>query len=683
MSQGGRARLSINKTYSQEVKMRIAFTLLLAAVTCFPLTACAIDVSGDQWGTWRRENSPYNVIGEIRVPPESTLVIEPGIVVNFQGHYKFIVDSLAALLAVGTETDSIYFTTEDTATGWHGLRFLYADNNSQITFSRLEYGKATREWPDNHGGAIYCYYSSPTIRNSIINSNLANSDGGGIYCHHSSATISDNTISDNSASDHGGGIYCFGCSHITITNNIIRKNRAGRGGGIQCNVSEDVSIINNVVSANRSTWSGAGIRLQQVPTGTIENNTICGNWGSQPHGSEGSGIYLKYSSPLVKGNIINGNSSEHYGGGIYCSFSNPLIMNNVLTANSAVNGGGLALCCNSHPKLVNNILWSDTSGTGPEIYLRVFQSYLCTLTVAYCDVQGGESAVHVDPGCVLNWGEGNFDIDPMFVGPERQDFHLRWHSPCIDAGDPSLTDPDGTRSDIGAFYFNQDVAGIVELYPHDTPIVIPPEGGDVVYDGWVFNFFGHPGRADIWTYAFVPGMGRYGPIDLYQNVRIPVDSLGRNEITQHIPGDAPEGDYTFVAYAGEYPSSIIDSSCLYFTKTGSIAGGIADWQSLKGWFEGGFLSKEMDLPTHFALGQNHPNPFNAITVINYELPVHAYVKLEVYNISGEKVATLVDSKQQTGYRSIIWEASAVSSGIYFYKLTAGDKVFTKRMTLLK
>ena len=316
----------------------------------------------------------------------------------------------------------------------------------------------------------------------------------------------------------------------------------------------------------------------------------------------------------------------------------------------------------------NNILWGDTAPNGPEIYVES-----CNPAVTYCDIQGG-------------WpGTGNIDADPIFAGPYNEDYYLRWHSPCIDAGDPdpSYNDPDGTRNDMGAFYFNQDVDGIVEVYPLGEPILIPPEGGDLIYDGWVFNFFGHPGRADIWTYAFVPGMGRYGPIDLYENVRIPADSIGMNEISQHVPGVAPEGDYVFVAYVGDYPSTIIDSSCFYFTKTGSIADGIADWQSLKGWFRGDFLSTASGLPTHYALSQNYPNPFNATTIINYQLPADGHVKLEVYNTLGQKVGTLVDDKQEAGYRSASWDASEVSSGLYFYKLTAGDFTETRRMMLVK
>ena len=88
-------------------------------------------------------------------------------------------------------------------------------------------------------------------------------------------------------------------------------------------------------------------------------------------------------------------------------------------------------------------------------------------------------------------------------------------------------------------------------------------------------------------------------------------------------------------------------------------------------------------PTCVKLGQNHPNPFNAKTVIRYQLPVASHVKLEVFNLLGEKVATLVEDRQQAGYRSAVWDASEVSSGLYFYKLTAGDFTESRRMMLVK
>jgi len=72
-----------------------------------------------------------------------------------------------------------------------------------------------------------------------------------------------------------------------------------------------------------------------------------------------------------------------------------------------------------------------------------------------------------------------------------------------------------------------------------------------------------------------------------------------------------------------------------------------------------------------------------LTNTAYRLPVDSHVKPVVYNTVGQKVATPVDEKQQAGYRSVAWDASGISSGIYFYKLSAGDFTETKRMMLVK
>ena len=92
---------------------------------------------------------------------------------------------------------------------------------------------------------------------------------------------------------------------------------------------------------------------------------------------------------------------------------------------------------------------------------------------------------------------------------------------------------------------------------------------------------------------------------------------------------------------------------------------------------------EVGLPTVTSLTQNYPNPFNAQTVIEYQLPVTSSVILDVYNLLGEKVATLVNGEQQAGYKSVTWKDSEAASGVYFYKLTAGDFTEVKRMTLLR
>ena len=90
-----------------------------------------------------------------------------------------------------------------------------------------------------------------------------------------------------------------------------------------------------------------------------------------------------------------------------------------------------------------------------------------------------------------------------------------------------------------------------------------------------------------------------------------------------------------------------------------------------------------DIPLTFSLSQNYPNPFNAQTQISYTLPSAGPVKLAVYDILGRQVQTLFDDPQAAGEHSVIWDADGFASGIYFYRLTAGDKEFSRQMTLIK
>ncbi|MCP4583470.1 MAG: T9SS type A sorting domain-containing protein, partial [candidate division Zixibacteria bacterium] len=95
------------------------------------------------------------------------------------------------------------------------------------------------------------------------------------------------------------------------------------------------------------------------------------------------------------------------------------------------------------------------------------------------------------------------------------------------------------------------------------------------------------------------------------------------------------------------------------------------------------VEEDNSIPANFELSQNYPNPFNSSTTFSYSLSSSSDVKLEIYNLLGENVTTLINSVQETGEHSITWDASEYSSGIYFYRLTTGDKSYTKRMVLLK
>jgi hypothetical protein len=103
------------------------------------------------------------------------------------------------------------------------------------------------------------------------------------------------------------------------------------------------------------------------------------------------------------------------------------------------------------------------------------------------------------------------------------------------------------------------------------------------------------------------------------------------------------------------------------------------------WIDG---STEENKPTTFHLSQNYPNPFNPVTNFKFSLPQASHVKIEIFNILGQKVKTLVDQDMKAGSFAVDWDGQdqrgkEVSSGIYFYRMTAGDFSSVKRMVLLK
>jgi hypothetical protein len=90
-----------------------------------------------------------------------------------------------------------------------------------------------------------------------------------------------------------------------------------------------------------------------------------------------------------------------------------------------------------------------------------------------------------------------------------------------------------------------------------------------------------------------------------------------------------------------------------------------------------------NLPKYYSLIQNYPNPFNPSTVISYQLPVISYVTLKVYDILGREVETLVNEEKPAGSYEAQFNASGLTSGIYFYQINAGEYSKTKKMILLR
>lgn len=139
-------------------------------------------------------------------------------------------------------------------------------------------------------------------------------------------------------------------------------------------------------------------------------------------------------------------------------------------------------------------------------------------------------------------------------------------------------------------------------------------------------------------------------------------------------------DSSFVPPAGDFILIQTDNSSIIPTFLGAILVTFND-------ADDGVV--DAALPSDFELAQNYPNPFNPETKINFATPTRGEVKLEVYNILGQKVKTLINGEVDAGYhQNVTWRGdndagAQVSSGVYFYKLTAGDVVLTRKMMLMK
>lgn len=152
--------------------------------------------------------------------------------------------------------------------------------------------------------------------------------------------------------------------------------------------------------------------------------------------------------------------------------------------------------------------------------------------------------------------------------------------------------------------------------------------------------------------------------------------------------------FLYQAYLGRVEVSannafdvFVDDSAIQTGTTGTLIGNTA-----RTWYDGisyasvntvTSVSENKEHPVEFSLSQNHPNPFNPVTVIGYQLSAVGRVELKVFDLLGREIATLVNKEQNAGKYEVEFDASNLPSGTYFYKLRAADYVEVKKMMVLR
>jgi len=348
-----------------------------------------------------------------------------------------------------------------------------------------------------HGGAIFCYKSAPTITNCTISSDSSGDYGGAIYCEQgsltvdacvfnnnsariggaiyfleSTSTISHSTFRDNSATEWSGGAVRVNDSAVTITDSIFEKNTAQSGGGaINCSDGPEL-ILNNCFFAQCSAPIGGAVAGSA--TITITNCVFLDNLASETEQrpfSEGGALAI--GDGYMANCLFVGNTALYGGAMVGGGCGDLSISNCTLAGNRAFQAYTLYACkpiglyklygCpGGNISIADSIIWD-----GQDTIVSAEDD--STITLAFCDVSGGQSSVY-DPHNVVTWGPGNIFADPCFADagywdpngtPDDAnddfwvygDYHLksqagRWDantqswvkdgvtSLCIDAGDP-------------------------------------------------------------------------------------------------------------------------------------------------------------------------------------------------------------------------------------------------------
>ncbi len=212
----------------------------------------------------------------------------------------------------------------------------------------------------------------------------------------------------------------------------------------------------------------------------------------------------------------------------------------------------------------------------------------------------------------------------------------------------------GTEAvDIGGMYITDDLAAPTEYQIPDTA----PDSTTIESGGFLLLWADKESEQGILHVEIKLGGGGE-QIGLFASDGVtPIDTLTFGEQTTDVSkGRNPDGGETWEFFTSPTP--------------GATNGGAS-------------VSDPVNLPEAVALEKNYPNPFNPTTTIRFSLEAHGDVSLQIYDVSGRLVETLVSSRMEAGEYNVEWNAVSHPSGIYFYSLTSGGEQITKKMLFLK
>lgn len=444
---------------------------------CFVASAQAqIEVYGEQTGTWGETTNLYLVIGDVIVPASNSLTILPGVEVRFMGMYKISVNN-GWLIAAGTEEDSIRFVSPAGNPGtWKYLEFNQTlGSETTLSYCVIKSGERAISVNDCRVNLDHCLLRGHSL-------SAVEGDGAQIYLNE--CTITQNLRSGINAEN----------SSVYVTNCTITANSGNAGINAQADAS--ITVIGGFIGDN----AGSGIYGIQPTLISLDGVEIGNN--------DQDGITLTWCDELEAARVLIHHNELH---GMLLA-NTPLDAYKLTISSNGNNGINFSGNTNHLLKLHSSIIDRNDQ------YGIYFQSGTDFLNYNDAYLNGFGNYYNCDPG------QESIEEDPRYVNYAGTDFHLLEDSPCIDSGNsnPTFNDPDGTRADMGAFYFDQSsgiigqetgaqtikTLSIVKAYPNPFNPLLTLQVQAQIYASGRLDAYTSDGRlaAGIWEGMLQPGI---------------------------------------------------------------------------------------------------------------------------------------------------------------------------------
>lgn len=660
-------------------------------------------------GSWRNFiDLDYVVVSSPTVSEGGQLILEPGVTLRFAPTRRL--EIFGTLTALGSPGQEILFTKNEES-NWNFVRFL-ANGSGAFDYCIIEhssngiytYGSGNIEMSNLTLQDNTYAITSLGTGNLWVNGCLIQNNGHGLYATGGTLDLGATTFSGNTA---------FGLYGQGVFPNLLDENVAFSDNATSLFAS-DVADLNLTTTMNITGSTIAGIHLENCDQPTIDNQTLTGNTGA------GGALILEDCGEftLGEGNTIGGAELENswplsIGAGSYPGLGG-LIPTAGNTNNDIQVVGGSSARTGTWRKFTD-LDYIVTTGNPviqeggaltlePGVNLQFFENLSLEIHGNLTAFGNPSQNIIFTKGPAGNWGGLRFVADGGGIIAYSTIEHSLEGINASGAGTIFLSHVTLQNNNIGTHNTGASTLTLsaCEWQENDYGIMSPGSGGLTVVDGlFENNSYGvHAADGTIFfqTTRIINNL-EYGVFldgatptfgnslddwnDIYGN--------GAGESGRDLRNGGFDIEARYVHWGTMDHAQILTQ--VWDRRDDDGSGYVQILPFINATHDGQYtdvdeLSFESNVPVAFGLHQNAPNPFNPSTIIRFDLTQTAPVRLKVFDISGSLVTTLLDDQVSAGQHQVTWhgrddQGRAVPSGVYFYRIAAGQDIATREMTLIK